>query len=456
MAAVTRRALADRAVLALAGGGLAACAQAEPQGAAPKAGKSPVTLRWSPWDGEGQAIVDGANQGMALYKQSHPHVSFELTGQTGDFNPKIDAMIASGDGPEVFGGNGASWLNRAQQGQFLPLDPFLKRDLKGNWKDDYVPAHLSWFSLKDSGFFSLPMYLGTMALYYNKGWFRSRGVALPDASWDWDRWTDAMQRLTERPSKFGSTLISLISPSRVDATFVRANGGVMVDPNDDTRCLLDQPAALGALQWHRDRTFKDHFAMSFPELPGAGGNTARITQQFSAGAVGSFVEGSWRLAPMALEVPAGVEWDITPVPRKAKRSTLATTDGWAVYRGTKVPDEAWEFMRWLQGDEWSEIMMGTVGLTPARISQLDKWATLVLKAYPVLQGKNVQAFTAPAKEKWADPSGFFRYHQDALDILTPAFNKVLRDGEDAVDVAFKEAARQVNATQAQKKAAGTR
>jgi hypothetical protein len=113
-------------------------------------------------------------------------------------------------------------------------------------------------------------------------------------------------------------------------------------------------------------------------------------------------------------------------------------------------------MRWLQGDEWSEIMMGTVGLTPARISQLDKWATLVLKAYPVLQGKNVQAFTAPAKEKWADPSGFFRYHQDALDILTPAFNKVLRDGEDAVDVAFKEAARQVNATQAQKKAAGTR
>lgn len=393
---------------------------------------------------------------MALYQQSHPHVSFELTGQTGDFNPKIDAMIASGDGPEVFGGNGAGWLNRAQQGQFLALDPYIKRDLKANWKDDYVPAHLGWYSLKDSGFFSLPMYLGTMALYYNKGWFRSRGVALPDANWDWDRWTDAMQRLTERPTKFGATLISLISPSRVDATFVRENGGQMVDPNDDTKCLLDQPAALGALQWHRDRTFKDHFAMGFPELPGTGGNTARITQQFAAGTVGSFVEGSWRLAPMALEVPAGVEWDITPVPRKSKRSTLATTDGWAVYRGTKVPDEAWEFMRWLQGDEWSDIMMGTVGLTPARISQLDKWASLVLKAYPVLQGKNVQAFTAPAKEKWADPSGFFRYHQDALDVLTPVFNKVLRDGEDAVDVAFKEAARQVNAVQAQKKAAGTR
>ena len=145
-------------------------------------GKKAITLRWSPWDGEGQAIVDGANQGMTLYKQSHPHVSFELTGQTGRLQPqdgRHDRVRGRAGG--LRGERGASWLNRAQQGQFLALDPFLKRDLKGNWKDDYVPAHLNWFSLKDSGFFSLPMYLGTMALYYNKGWFRSRGVALPDA-----------------------------------------------------------------------------------------------------------------------------------------------------------------------------------------------------------------------------------------------------------------------------------
>jgi multiple sugar transport system substrate-binding protein len=430
-----------------------ACSQTPSGGGAPAAtGRAPVTLRWSPWDGEGQAIVDGANKGTDLYRQSHPHVTFEYIGQTGDFNPKIDAMIAAGDGPDVFGGNGASWLNRAKQGQFLGLDPYVKKDLKAGWRDDYVPAHLAWFSLKETGQFSLPMYLGTMALYYNKGWFRSKGVALPDANWSWDNWTEAMQKLTERPTKYGVTLTSLLSPSRVDANLIRANGGLMVDPNDDTKCVIDQPASLAALQWHHDRTFKDRYAMPLSELPGTGGTTPRITQGFSAGTIAGFVEGSWRLAPMALEVPAGVEWDIALVPKKTKRSTLATTDGWAVYRGTKSADEAWEFMRWLQGDDWYEIMMGTVGLTPARISQLDKWTSLVLKAYPVLQGKNVQAFTAPAKEKWADPSGFFRYHQQALDVLNPVFNSVLRDGEGAVDVAFKEATRQVNAVQAQLKA----
>jgi hypothetical protein len=37
-------------------------------------------------------------------------------------------------------------------------------------------------------------------------------------------------------------------------------------------------------------------------------------------------------------------------------------------------------------------------------------------------------------------------------VLNPVFNSVLRDGEGAVDVAFKEATRQVNAVQAQLKA----
>src|SRR5262249_9780074 len=137
-------ALGALGILGATGSGalLAACTQSSGGGGGdkPATGKTPVTMRWSPWDGEGQAIVDGANKGVDLYKQSHPNVSLGVIGQAGDINPKIDAMIAAGDGPDVFGGNGAGWLNRAKQGQFLGLDPFIKRDLKSGWKDDYVPA----------------------------------------------------------------------------------------------------------------------------------------------------------------------------------------------------------------------------------------------------------------------------------------------------------------------------
>lgn len=428
---------------------LAACAGSGSGGSAqPASGSSrkPVTLRWSPWDGEGQAIVEGANKGAELYKKAHPWVTIEYVGQTGDFNPKIDAMIAAGDGPEVFGGNGATWRDRALQGQFLGLDPYIKKDFKPNQIADYVESHYKAFNLKETGQFSLPMYLGTMALYYNKGWFRERGVALPDDSWDWTKWADAMQKLKVGTDRFGAELLTF-SLSRA-LQIILSNGGHLVDPKDDTVAVIDQPVALDSLQWINDRAWKDHSAIQNAEASTYGKN---VTERFSAGKVATFLEGSWRLAPTVLEVNPGLDWDIAPIPKgKIKRSTRATTDGWAIYRGTKMPDEAWEFMRWLQGDDWYEVMMSVVGLTPARLSQQDKWIQLIGKAYPQLANKNLKAFTDAVKQKYAEPEEFFRFHKDATDILTPVYNDTVRDNKANVATSFKEAVQRVNAVQRQR------
>ena len=408
-------------------------------------GKKAITLRWSPWDGEGQAIVDGANKGMALYKQSHPHVSFELIGQTGDFNPKIDAMIAAGDGPDVFGGNGAVWRDRAVQGQFLALDPLIKRDLKPAQVADYVEAHYKAFALPTTGQFSLPMYLGTMALYYNKGWFRERGVQPPDENWDWNSWAEAMRRLSVAPDRFGAELLTLTRSRSL--MLILQNNGNQVDPKNDLVCTLDQPAAIEAWQWLNDRMWKDHTAIQNPEAATFGKN---FTERFASGKIAMFVEGSWRLAPMALEVPAGVEWDVAVLPKKAKRSTRATTDGWGIWKGSKNADDSWEFMKWLQGDDWYEIMMGVVGLTPARISQQDKWVQVVGKSYPALAGKNLKAFTDAVKQRYAEPEQFFRFHKDATDILEPAFAASVRDNQENVTTTMREITKRINDTQKQR------
>jgi multiple sugar transport system substrate-binding protein len=300
--------------------------------------------------------------------------------------------------------------------------------------------------LKDTGQFSLPMYLGTMALYYNKAWFRERGVALPDDSWDWSKWGDAMQKLKVGTDRFGAELLT-ISRSRA-LQLILSNGGHLVDPKDDTVCVADQPVALESLQWINDRAWRDHSAIQNPEASQFGKN---VTERFATGKVASFIEGSWRLAPMALEVPPGVEWDVAPIPKgKLKRSTRATTDGWAIYRGAKQPDAAWEFMRWLQGDEWYEIMMSVVGLTPARISQQDKWVQLIGKAYPQLATKNLKTFTDAVKQKVAEPEEFFRFQKDATDILDPAYNESVRDNKSNVATATREAAQRVTAVQKQK------
>lgn len=451
----TPRPFTRRLVLSVVGGSvplalLAACGEAGSKApeASSSADKTPITLRWSPWDGEGQAIVEGANKGVELYRKTHPNVTVQYVGQTGDFNPKIDAMIAAGDGPEVFGGNGAVWRDRALQGQFLGLDSYIKRDFKANQVADYVESHYKAFQLKETGQFSLPMYLGTMALYYNKGWFRERGVAFPDDTWDWTKWGEAMQKLKVGTDRFGAELLT-ISRSRA-LQVILANGGHLVDPKDDTVSLLDQPAALDSLQWINDRAWKDHSAIQNPEAATYGKN---VTERFSTGKIASFIEGSWRVAPMALEVNPALEWDVAPIPKgKTKRSTRATTDGWAIYKGSKTPDAAWDFMRWLQGDEWYEIMMSVVGLTPARLSQQDKWVQLVGKAYPQLASKNMKAFTDAVKQKYAEPEEFFKFHKDATDILDPAYNDSVRDNKSAVSITMKEASQRVTAVQKQRAA----
>lgn len=416
-------------------------------GAAPTAATAPVTLRWSPYDGEGQAIIDGANKGKELYMKQHPNATVQIWPEIYDsFGAKIDTMIAAGDAPDVFGGNGAAWRDRALRGQFVGLDALIKRDFKAHQLSDYVESHYKAFNLKETGQFSLPMYLGTMALYYNKGWFREKGVALPDDTWDWNRWTDAMRRLTVMPDRFGAELLTL-SRSRA-LMLVLQNGGHLVDQKDDLTCVADQPASLEALQWINDRAWKDHTAVQNPEAAGFGRN---VTERFSAGKAATFVEGSWRLAPMALEVQQGVEWDVAPLPKgKMKRSTRATTDGWAIWQGSKNADAAWEYMKYLQGDDWGEIMMSVVGLTPARLSLQDKWVSLVSKAYPQLASRNLKAFTDAVKQKYAEPEEFFRYHNEAAPILDAAYNNAVRDNKENVSSAFKEAAARVTAVQKQK------
>lgn len=416
-------------------------------GEAPAASKQPVLIKWSPYDGEGQAIVDGANKGKDLFMKQRPNVTVQISPEIYDsFGTKIDTMIAAGDAPDVFGGNGAAWRDRATRGQFLGLDNLIKRDFKANQVADYVESHYKAFNLKETGQFSLPMYLGTMALYYNKGWFREKGVAFPDDTWDWAKWQDAMRRLTAPPDRFGAELITL---SRSRALMLQLqNGGHLVDPKDDLTCVIDQPASLEALQWINERAWKDHTAIQNPEAANYGKS---VTERFSVGKVATFIEGSWRLAPMAVEVQPGVDWDVAPLPKgKAKRSTRATTDGWAIWQGSKNPDTAWEYMKYLQGDDWGEIMMSVVGLTPARISQQEKWVSLIGKAYPQLANKNLKAFTDAVKQKYAEPEEFFRFHKDATDIIDPAYNNSVRDNKENVSTTFKEVAARVTAGQKQK------
>ena len=259
-----------------------------------------------------------------------------------------------------------------------------------------------------------------------------------------------MQRLTERPSKFGATLIYPESaPRGWTPTFVRANGGVMVDPNDDTRCLLDQPAALGALQWHRDRTFKDHIAMPFPELPGTGGNTARITER-SRRAPSGLRRGVLAAGPDGAGGP-GAGWSGTSAGAQEGEALDAGHDGRVgglaghegAGRGVGVHALA-------AGRRVVRDHDGDGGADPGAHLAARQVGHPGAEGVPGAAGKEREGVHGAGQGEWADPSGFFRYHKDALDILEPAFAASVRDNQENVTTAMREITKRINDTQKQR------
>ncbi len=162
----------------------------------------------------------------------------------------------------------------ARAGVLMKLDPFIKRGMKESDVKDWIEWQYKYFNI-DGAQYGIGKYMGTTALYYNKEWFQQKGVAFPDDTWDWNKYRDAMIKLTDIPNKkWGINLLGHLgtvgqsmSPDRRQAK-VHQNGGNMVDPKNDLKSALDTPKTIEAFEWIHARIWKDNASIQPQQLPG--------------------------------------------------------------------------------------------------------------------------------------------------------------------------------------------
>jgi len=94
------------------------------------------------------------------------------------------------------------------------------------------------------------------------------------------------------------------------------------------------------------------------------------------------------LLDFVVGVLAGVDLD----------ATLGTTDGWAIYKGTKQPEASWELMKVLVGDDLQNLMIETWGGVPNRLSLVPSWKDKITSSFPVLEDANLDAVLEALKE----------------------------------------------------------
>ena len=454
MQAISRRQFLRGAAGVAAMATLVACAPAGTTGAAPAGQAAPdkakVTLRWDVSDAtDVPAMMDMGKKAAELFAQKFPNIEVVPEPPPEDQAAMILTQMVAGNAPDVIGMCCATLPFWAQKGQLVDLTPFVDKDMTKEQIADYAKPHWDAFANPHVGRFAMPMYMGTIVMFYNKDVFDAKGVAYPDNTWDWTvdgngKYEDALRKLSDPANKVWGGLIG-DGPDRLQQK-IAGNGGHWVDPSDDTKAAFDQPAALDALQWNWDRLWKENTLIQFAAREKQGGEGLMVN-----GRIAMYESGDWQLSPMVKTATGKYKWDVAELPKgPVQKNTLITTDGWAIWKGSQGVDEAWEFTNWLQSDEWNELMISIGLLRPSRISLFPKWKETVVKSVPELADKNLDAFNAAAQ--YGTTLELFQYNAESDEIIIAARDKVLRAGDADVKGTFTKAAADVNAAEQKAKA----
>jgi multiple sugar transport system substrate-binding protein len=158
-------------------------------------------------------------------------------------------------------------------------------------------------------------------------------------------------------------------------------------------------------------------------------------------------DGSWALK----DILEGARFRVGVVPfpsGPARKVTLATTDGFAVYAGTQHPEAAWELLKFLVGRDYGRAMARTHLLQPARASLVEEWINLVRQEYPErAAGVDVGAFAEGHVEGYSVTAEVFANMVEARPLATSAWQSIFTLGQAPVST-MERVSEQIEAAQA--------
>jgi multiple sugar transport system substrate-binding protein len=297
----------------------------------------PVTISYSIW-GDPQEIK--AQQAIVdAFHAANPNITVKVdVADWTTYWDKLQTGIAGGNAPDVFAMDGPLFPDYQSRDVLLDLKPFIERD--GYDLGQLADQAVADFTTPD-GQFGLPRDLNVVALYYNKKMFDAAGIPYPDETWDWAKLQEVAKKLTIRGAD-GKTSQWGFYTETTDmenywSELVWQNGGEIISPDKKTT-LLGTDQAAGGIQFLQDLIWKDKV------MPDAA-ITDALGDAFEQGQAAMEANGSWLVAT---HQAAGLDFGIAPLPKGAAgQATSINPTGAVVYKNSKSPDAAWQFVKYL-------------------------------------------------------------------------------------------------------------
>lgn len=444
---VTRRAFLKLAAGVAAGVFLTGCTPTSPR-PTPRAGEK-VQLVYQDWRTDWFPPM--ARRMLEEFHAAHPNIKVFYVPDPEVLEDKMLADMQAGTAPDVFQGCCVDFPIWAQKGYTLDLRPYVRADLDKSTIDEWDKAQYRAFFTRDDRQFGLPKYHGALALYYNKDLFDRYQVPYPDDGWNHGDYLRAMKKLAHDEAGPGK---SRLWGSMIDVGWDRLQvhvngwGGHFVDPNDPTRCRMSDPEALDAFEWVRARMWDDRVMPSFANV-----EDVSISQAFASGRLAMVEDGSWALKDVLAK--ANFRLGVAPFPAgPARKVTLATTDGFGIYAGTRHPDAAWELMKFLISKDYGRAMAHANFLQPARASLVEEWVRFIREEFPdKTKEVDIAAFADGHLNGYSVTAEIFPNMDDAKRIAYSAWDQIFTLGQAQVD-GMRDVSRQIENAQRKTKERG--
>lgn len=357
---------------------LSACTPAAPKTDATKApeegGIQPakeVTIRI--WDFGGAEFDWIDSMAIPEFNKKYPNIKVEHLGvPESDYSTKVDTAITAGDVPDIALQSYMYKLWKA--GHVLPLDNYMARD--GIKPEDFFPIYTAWGML-DGKAYILPVNTYIWAMIYNKDIFKAAGVdeLTADSVITYDQWLEIARKIN-KPS---DTLEERVFASANFPPNWNAMNNYMSNPyvlGPDGRNCLDNASTDDWIKTWTALTTA-HLEQLTIDSGGSLVGDAAWDDLMKQGKLG-MIYGTYGDA--LAQQKAGVNVGLTgqPVVTPGWQGNVgAWMDAYGIMKGSKHPDEAWEFLKFLSTEVALMKANGdcdVCGNAPSLVGQAQKWA----------------------------------------------------------------------------------
>jgi multiple sugar transport system substrate-binding protein len=289
-----------------------------------------------------------------LFEKLHPNIKLNIDpGNSGV--EKVIIQSLAGVGPDVFDAASAFELSAyAKSGIALDVTDELKKsgiDLPSQT----FPAVLGT-SIYDGHTYGIPTNVAADGVWFHADLLRQEGIAIPKAPWRWEQLIPLAQKLTKRGPDGKIERYGLLFEWWNCRHFFCGFGARVFNENG-TRCAVDSPFAIAAVQMMFDLVYKYHVSPTPVEetsMAAQGGFGSGYISIFSAKRGAMSIGGRWWLAQ--LRQAKGLDLRVVESPFGRFRQSHCYGRGLLVNKNSPHRAQALEFQKFLASDAYLDLI----------------------------------------------------------------------------------------------------